>query len=359
MTVHDPDTPAVNKLPLPPLPEDFPREETAKEIADVMYGGLPPEPVEIHIEKCCEARVARWPGAPKLWTYKLHCRGGEVPFSFTVQILFPQGDGPFPAVMNGDGCWWYATEEVAQMVIAQGCALVMFDRTEMARDLGGQTHGNPDWKRREGGLYDVYPGGTFGAISAWAWGIHRCVDLLMSLPFIDPEKIAVTGHSRGGKTALLAGLTDQRITMINDNASGTCGAALSRYVSEQGETLAQILFQFPHWFGPKLQAYADQEEDLPFDQHSLLACLAPRPLLMTYSLEDMWANQRGMVLAAEAAREFYQFYGKADAVAYHFREGGHAHLSEDWAVLLDYIGVHWQGKAPGCAYNQHPYGSII
>ncbi len=366
MNTSNVDSPVVNKLPLPDLwgggnPEIWQRSSraTAKKIVELAFGGMPPVPEEIHFEKCCEARVRLFPDLPHLRTYKIHCGGGEKPFSFTVQILYPDGDGPFPAIVNGDGCWWYLTDDVAKKVLAQGCALLMFDRTEMARDLGGMTHGDPEWKLREGGLYDVYPDRDFGAISAWAWGIQRGVDLLMTLPYIDRDNIAVTGHSRGGKTALLAGLVDERIGLINDNAGGTCGAALSRYVSGQGETLGQILFQFPHWFGPELQTYADKEETLPFDQHSLLACLAPRPLLLTYALDDVWSNQRGMILAAEAAREVYALHNKADALAFHLREGSHAHQPEDWAVLLDFIGVHWQGLAPGYAYNQHPYGSIL
>ena len=237
-------------------------------ILDMEYGGLPPKPSSIEIETLCHSDVRCWPGTPKLWSYRVHCHSGEQSFAFCVRILFPSTSGPFPAIINGDECWWYISDDVARQVVDSGCALVMFNRTEMAEDLGYADV--PDKLARKGGLYDVYPGQTFGALSAWAWGYHRCVDLLYELPFIDPDRIAVTGHSRGGKTALVAGATDERIMLINDNASCAGGSAAFRYVGDGGETL-NIINVLPSWFGSGLQTYLGREEDIPFDQHCLLA----------------------------------------------------------------------------------------
>ena len=320
-------------------------------ILDMEYGGLPPQPDSIETEALCHSDVP-WPGAPKLQSYRVHCHGGEHSFGFCVRILFPRAPGPFAAIINGDGCWWYMSDDVARRVVDSGCALVMFNRTEMAEDLGYADV--PDKSKRSGGLYDVYPGQTFGALSAWAWGYHRCVDLLHELPFIDPNRIAVTGHSRGGKTTLLAGATDERITLINDNASCAGGSAAFRYVGNGGETL-DIINVFPSWFGSGLQPYLGREEDIPFDQHCLLASIAPRPLLLTYALDDRWSNPEGMVQSAWAAGEVYRFLGVADNLVFHLRQGEHSHAPEDWDVLLDFIGWKWQGKGPGAAYNSHPY----
>ena len=320
-------------------------------IADLEYGGMPPAPDAVEIETLSHSSIHHWPGEPRFWSYRVHCHGGEKPFSFCVQILFPDKPEPVPAIATGDECWWDVSDEVARHVLDRGCALALFNRTEIAEDLG--YGGVPDTNKRKGGLYDVYPGRTFGALSAWAWGYHRCVDLLRELPFIDNERIAVTGHSRGGKTTLLAGATDERITLVNDNASCAAGSAAFRYVGNGGETL-NIANVFPSWFGPKLKSYVNREEDLPFDQHCLLATIAPRPLLLTYALDDGWSNPEGMVQCAWAAGEVYRFLGASDNVAFHLRPGGHSHGIDDWKVLLDFARCKWFGQKSGVAYNTHP-----
>ncbi len=324
-------------------------------ILDLEYGGLPPPPESIEVETLSHSCAWHWPGSPGLWSYRLHCRGGERPFSFCVRVLFPNKPEPVPALVCGDGCWWYLTEEMIQRALAGGCAVVLFNRTEMAEDLGYP--GAPDKNKRGGGLYDVYPGRTFGAVAAWAWGYHRCVDLLHTLPFIDKDRIAVSGHSRGGKTALVAGATDSRITLVNDNASCAGGSATFRYVGDAGETL-DIINAYPSWFGAGLKPYLNREGDIPFDQHCLLATIAPRPLLLTYALDDRWSNPEGMVQCAWAAGEVYRFLGSPDNLAFHLRPGGHSHSSDDWNVLLDFIGWKWFGKPPAAPYNSHPYDHL-
>ncbi len=324
-------------------------------IVELEYGGRPPRPEAVEAEPLCHSAVRRWPGAPRFWSWRVHCRGGRRPLSFLVQALFPDGAGPFPAIVDGDGCWWPVAEEVARRVVEGGCALVTFNRTELAEDLGYA--GVPDKTKRSGGLYDAYPGMAFGALSAWAWGYRRVVDFLCTQAFVDPRRIAVTGHSRGGKTALLAGATDERIALVNDNGSCAGGSAAFRYVGAGGETL-DIVNVFPSWFGPGLRAYLGREAGLPFDQHCLLAAVAPRPLLLTYALDDRWSNPEGMVQCAWAAREVYRFLGAEGRLAFHLRAGGHQHAPEDWDVLLDFIGVHWLGREPAAAYNRHPYAHL-
>ncbi len=321
-------------------------------ILDMEYGGMPPKPESVEVETLSHSHVWHWPGAPKLWSYRVHCRGGARAFSFCVKILFPSTPGPFPAIVNGDGCWWYLSEDMLRGALDRGCAVVLFNRTEMVEDLGYVEV--PDKHTRSGGLYEVYPGLTFGAVAAWAWGYHRCVDLLAGLPFIDQARIAVTGHSRGGKTTLVAGATDDRITLVNDNASCAGGSAVFRYVGNGGETL-DIINAYPSWFGTGLKPYLGREGDLPFDQHCLLAAIAPRPLLLTYAGDDRWSNPEGMVQCAWASGEVYRFLGCPENLAFHLRPGAHSHSLEDWKVLLDFIGWKWSGTPPTAPYNAHPY----
>ena len=374
-----PTEPELDLRPLPDLfeapgggrcecPTDWP--DTARRwldrIVEVEYGGLPPAPESVEIEPLCHSRARRWEGQPLLFSYRLQCTGGERPFSMNVRVLAPDSPAPVPAIMAGDGCWSYCTDELAQSIVARGCALVIFNRTETAEDLGtdlrarsfadGQTR--DDWSTlRQGGLYEVYPGRTFGAVAAWAWGYHRCTDLLCRLPFIDSKRLAVTGHSRGGKTALLAGATDPRIALVNDNAGGTGGSSVFRYRGQGGES-TRIADVFPSWFGPGLREYIGREGDLPFDQHALLAAVAPRALLLTYALDDRWSNPEGMVVSADAAAGVYDYLGRREALAFHLRPGGHAHGPEDWAVLLDFIDWQWHARLPARDFNLHPYAHL-
>lgn len=168
-----------------------------------------------------------------------------------------------------------------------------------------------DDKTFAGGIYDCYPDldprTRWGAISAWAWGLHRAVDYLTTDVRIDRKRICVTGHSRRGKTALLAAALDERIALAVPHQSGTCGSALSR--NNDQETVGRIGTVFPHWFNKVFPEFADKEELLPVDQHLLMALVAPRPLLDTSGKKDLWANPGNALKSLQAADKVYKFLG--------------------------------------------------
>jgi hypothetical protein len=334
-------------------PQAWPERARAwvDEIVATAYGGLPPAPERIAIETLCDGRARRLPGSPRSLSYRVRALGGVQEVILGVKLLVPDADGPVPAIAYGDGCWWNLGDVAVGRILERGLALALFDRTEVAADVPSAPGTPPP---RRGGLYEAYPGGTFGAIAAWAWGYQRCVDLLVALPWIDPRRIAVTGFSRGGKAALVAGATDARVGLVHDHASGAGGSAAYRFVGEGGETI-EIVDRFPAWFGPGLRAYVGREVDLPFDQHCLLAAIAPRPRLSTSATHDLWANPEGMVLCARAAAEVYRYLGHPSAAAFHLRPGEHAHTADDWSVLLDFIDAQWRGQAPRLSYGEHGY----
>ena len=188
-----------------------------------------------------------------------------------------------------------------------------------------------------------------GAIAAWAWGLSRILDWLLTLPEVDGRRVVVVGHSRLGKTALWAGGCDERFAMVVSNESGCGGAALSR--RNYGETVGVITSRFPHWFCPAFATYADRELELPCDQHTLLALTAPRPLYVASAVEDRWADPRGEFLAAVAAGPAWGLFGleplgtdaypAVDApvgrtVGYHVRAGGHDITEVDWCHFADF-----------------------
>jgi hypothetical protein len=188
-----------------------------------------------------------------------------------------------------------------------------------------------------------------GAIIAWAWGVQRVVDYLVTDQALDPNRIAVVGHSRLGKAVLLAAAFDERIALVIPHQAGCGGTAPSR--GRTGETVKQINTKFPHWFCPAFAQFNDQVDRLPFDQDSLVALVAPRPVLLTNALEDTWANPEGQFEVLKSASRVYQFLqaGQLDAehmpepgklvdsrLGYYIRPGKHSMRAEDWKVFLDF-----------------------
>ncbi len=175
---------------------------------------------------------------------------------------------------------------------------------------------DPDYENFDDGVHPLYvswfeeqgiaPEHRWGTIGAWAWGMHRGVDLLSELPEIDSKRIAVIGHSRRGKTALLAAALDDRIALVVPHQSGTGGMALSRENNE--ETVTRINKVFPHWFCDQFNEFGGHEQKLPFDQHLLIALVAPRPLIETSGLQDTWANFISSWQTIQAASPAYQQY---------------------------------------------------
>ena len=175
----------------------------------------------------------------------------------------------------------------------------------------------------------------WGTISAWAWGLSRVLDYLQTDADVDEERVAVFGHSRMGKTALLAGARDERFAMVISNCSGCCGAALSR--REYGETVESITHLFPHWFCGNFSKYASDVDALPFDQHELLALIAPRPVYVASAEEDAWADPTGERLSLQEASRVYAFLGLAPSLTgYHIHEGPHSISLTDWRWYLDF-----------------------
>ena len=298
-----------------------------------LYGGLPAPPTTLTSTLRSESRVARLPGMPILEVFRIACGGGMVCVPLVVHVVRPDVDHRVPVVLHGDGCWWPPAESTVHAALAAGVAVARFDRTDVADDPAAAPTTVAD--RRSGPLYDAHPGARFGAISAWAWAYHRCVDLIERHPALDVSRVAVTGFSRGAKTTLLAGATDDRIALTHDHASGAGGGALARVVGEGGESLAEVVARFPAWFGADAPAIANDLCAMPFDQHVLLALIAPRRLLMTYAAEDAWSNPAGARRAAEAARAVYRLLGAERALEFRLRSGGHEHTAADWSVLIE------------------------
>ncbi len=241
----------------------------------------------------------------------------------------------------------------AEELIARGYGIAALQVGDLAPD---------DPKTFTAGVIDLFegdapnrPADAWGALAAWAWGASRALDYFETDPRVDAGRVAVVGHSRGGKAALWAGAEDERFAMTVSNDSGEGGAALAR--RPYGETTARLNSSFPHWFNDNFKRFDGRESEMPVDQHMLLALIAPRALYVASADEDLWADPRGEFLALSYSSPVYALFDEpaiaADAMppidtplmvgrrGYHVRTGGHNLTSYDWAqfvTLADRIG---------------------
>ena len=223
-------------------------------------------------------------------------------------------------------------------ILGRGFALVTFHTSDVDPDFDdGFGNGATPLIYKEG--QDYPEPDQWGTLSAWAWGMSRVLDYLEIDPGVDASRVAAIGHSRLGKTALLAAARDERFAMAISNESGCGGAALSR--RRYGETIRFITGNFPHWFCGNFFKYADNEEALPFDQHEFLALIAPRPLYVASAEDDSWSDPIGERLAFQGAQAVYDFLGlDRGLTGYHIREGQHELTREDWLHYLDFAEKH-------------------
>jgi hypothetical protein len=239
----------------------------------------------------------------------------------------------------------------AEVVIESGYAIAAFHVSDLAPD-------NKD--EFKNGVLQLYPDqlnadNGMRAIGAWGWGASRVMDYFETDPQIDPKKIALVGHSRGGKASLWAASQDQRFAICITNCSGSTGAALAR--RQFGERVRRINTSFPHWFNTNYKKYNDHEEFLPVDQHMLISLIAPRPVYATNASEDLWADPKGSFLSLKNAEDVYGLYRLnsnllevppgwntpviESPLAYHNREGKHDMTVYDWKQFIKFADYHF------------------
>jgi len=333
------------------------REEIVAFFADNEFGRRPPaaeKPPLLRFEKASDD--ALMPDGKMVRRQARVVYGG--PFgtnSFPVTAFVPaDAKGPVPAfllVCNRDyaeNCDpgrvkksdFFPVEEI----VRRGFAAVSFHTWDVAPDYNtGNTKGVFEAFEKPGPYRNPK---LWGTISAWAWGASRALDWIETLPEIDAAKVAVVGHSRGGKTALWAAVTDPRFAMACVNGSGCAGAKLNHLDLPRSERIAQIVRTFQYWFCLDYTLWANREREMPFDQHELLSCVAPRLLAVGSGDEDHWAGPEGERKATMLARAAWEDKSR---VSYHCHGGKHNLGLFDWNIYLSHAERHWKGvKSENC-----------
>ena len=182
-----------------------------------------------------------------------------------------------------------------------------------------------------------------GKIGIWAWGAMRVLDYALTLPGTDPHNIGIAGHSRLGKTAAFTAMMDERFKFAFSNAAGCAGDTLARGGSgltrtvnrdpSKGELVGDIIRMFPYWFCKNYFRYEESNIPDEFDQHYLLAAIAPRYVMVGSCDLDHWADPHSQQLCALAAGEAWEKQGLSGLVG-----GADAYLDSNRALTDGHVG---------------------
>ncbi len=341
-----------NMMKVRRLPDFKLKEEMLGLLLKEEYGYMPPEPDSVifketnnYIPKFCAGKAI----SKKV---DITCKISDKEFTFPCYVAIPNKEGrhPFFVCINFRDCVpdrYIPTEEI----IDNGFAVISFSYGDITSDDGDFTNGLAGVLYENGERQES----DAGKIAMWAWAAQRVMDYAQTLNCLDFGRSIVCGHSRLGKTALLAAATDERFKFAYSNNSGCSGAAITR--GKDGETIEKICKTFPHWFCENYKKYVNDEYNMPFDQHYLLASIAPRYVYVASADEDKWADPVSEMLNCCAVSEEYEKYGKKGfvcedrlpqigdefhegCVGYHLRSGLHYFSREDWLKAIKFVNKH-------------------
>ncbi|MEP6755665.1 MAG: acetylxylan esterase [Chthonomonadales bacterium] len=216
---------------------------------------------------------------------------------------------------------------------------------------------NDSWKVGPRGLAKEPGKGDWGQLATYAWALRRAMDYLQTNPRVDSKRVALTGFSRLGKAALWACAQDERFALVVSNESGAGGAALHKRIF--GETTADLNRVFARWFCGNFVKYAGNEADMPYDQHELIALIAPRPVLIISADKDLWSDPKGEFLSGVGADRVYRLVSGEgisqkewpaaqklieSRIGYYLRPGPHDVTAEDWRAMITYAQKYLKSK---------------
>jgi len=284
----------------------------------------------------------------------------------------PAGPGGAGAAAGGPGgagarrCGGFGTpctpEQTAEtnQAIQHGYAYVVFNNTDCGEDTTLRL-ADGSWAYRTTRFFPAYPNYDWGLLRAWAWGASRVVDYLETDASVDHSKFIITGVSRTGKAALVAGAYDDRIAVVAPVASSGGGTPAYRYsgsVPDRGgkEGLTEMVRKYPNWYSDHLHQFWGQPDKLPFDEHWLIALCAPRPMIALEGTRDQNVNQNGVYHSLVAAKPAYDFLHVDNKIGISFADRMHGEVQGDWDAMFAFADEFLMGKPTTLTFDQYPPG---
>ena len=281
-------------------------------------------------------------------------------FSFPLQLLYPADGRPHQLLLSlSFQSDVYNAYTPVEEIIDNGFALAHLCYTDVTSDDADMSSGLAGcYPRRD-------PATDWGKLSMWGFAASRAADYLATHPAVDPQNMAVIGHSRLGKAALLCGALDERFRFVLANNAGCGGDALEQTKHPGAETIAVMAGAFPFWFCGNRSKYAANPSHMPFDQHFLMAAIAPRFVAVCSAEQDTWADPYSQQLCCVAAspawalHRLHGFVGPQEPatvpaeyaeghIAYRIRDGVHFLSRKDWLYYMDFIRKHMAPQTQTC-----------
>lgn len=320
------------------------QNEIRKLLCEKEYGLIPKKPDHMSVEILDESVFCA--GKATLRHLMFHFELDGNTFSFPAMSAIPKSEKKVPAFVYIRFSFqhkYFPLEEICE----SGFAVFSFCYADVTSD-----DGNFKDKCAKYLLKSRRKSCASGKIAMWAWAAMRVMDYVSVTDEIDHDNVAVVGHSRLGKTALLTGAFDERFKYVISNDSGCAGAAIER--GKVGERYKRIAEVFPYWFCPSFVSAATEEKELPFDQSYLLSLSVPRHLIVGSAEEDTWADPESEFLGVASVNPAYELFGMRGLVhndeiptpttllsegdsCYFLRHGTHYFSREDWHAYMKII----------------------
>jgi dienelactone hydrolase len=303
-------------------PEMWARQTRAlrAQVEQWMFGRMPPAPDNLR----ATVTATRREGRTTVREVRLEF-GPDHRATLRLELVVPDGQGPFPVFLTNHGRnrpWIYTA-------VRRGYIACVYHATD-------PNYGNGD---DSDAWIEIYPEYDWSTLARWAWAASRAVDYLATVPEADTKRIGLAGHSRNGKSALLAAAFDERIAAVVPSSGNSGENDPWRYTTEPfaNESIELLVGAQPHWFHPRLRFFAGREDKLPLDQHSLIALVAPRGVMMYSGYAESAGNPVGFEQAYRSALEVYRFLGREENLWLHLREGEHATTAGDVENFIDFF----------------------
>lgn len=342
------------------------RKEIKRMLEENVYGKRPVERPPHLVFTAAEPDKVMMDGKALRKRIRVEYGGSYGTNSFIVTAFIPRSVGRAPAFLFG--CNRNPAEHLdpergvksgfwpAEEIVSRGYAAIAFYLSDLSPD---KNHGNTR------GVFAAFsdverqyrPSNEWGMISAWAWGASRVLDWIETEPMLDAKRVAVIGHSRGGKTALVAAAWDERFAMTCSNESGCGGAKMLHVDLPDSEHIVNSITGHQFWYCRNYTRWVNRDLQTPWGQHMLVALIAPRFVCIGSAAEDRHAGPYGEYCTAlHASPVWTDIYGKKGFVSngfpeighpqqdgdisYHIRAGRHDLTPEDWRVYMDFADRH-------------------